>query len=145
MVAYSFKPFFAPQIVLRLKRQTVRSDRPRHARPGEPVQLYQGMRTKHCRKILDRDPVCVDTLPIIIETSNLLPCFIASIEVGGCMLHRDEIETFASDDGFEPKHINGLAPGMSGKTARENMGAFWRASHAPGCFSGVVIKWSDPA
>lgn len=141
MVAYGFKRFFAPQIVAGIKRQTVRADRRRHARPGEHVQLYQAMRTRHCRKLVDPDPVCTDTLPIVIETSSLLDCVIAAIEIDGRRLHRDEIEAFARADGFAPEHINHLATGMHGKTARENMGAFWLANHPASLFEGVLIKW----
>ena len=57
MVAYSFKSQFEEPIVAREKRQTVRGFRKRHARPGEPIQLYVGMRTRNCRKILTPDPI----------------------------------------------------------------------------------------
>lgn len=142
MVAYGFKPFFEPQVATGLKRQTVRGQRRRHAYPGEAVQLYVGMRTRFCRKIVSPDPICTDTLPIIIETSTLIDCIIAAIEINGRQLHRDEIEEFARADGFAPEHINSLAIDMHGKTARENMGAFWQANHPIGRFSGDLIKWA---
>lgn len=152
MVAYGFKPFFEPQVVTGLKRQTVRGQRRRHALPGEAVQLYVGMRTRFCRKIFNPDPICTDTLPIIIETSGLIDCIIAAIEINGRQLHRDEIEEFARADGFGPEHVKGaslgpppqllLAIGLHGKTARENMGAFWLANHPIGRFSGDLIKWA---
>ncbi len=142
MVAYGFKPFFEPQVATGFKLQTVRSQRRRHAQPGEAVQLYVGMRTRFCRKIVDPDPICTDTLPIVIETSSLIDSIIAAIDINGRQLHRDEIEEFARADGFAPKHINGLALDMIGKTARDNMGAFWKANHAIGRFSGELIKWT---
>lgn len=142
MVAYSFKRFFEPQIATGFKRQTVRGQRPRHARPGEAVQLYVGMRTRFCRKIVDPDPICTETLPIVIETSTLLDCIIAAIEIDGRRLHRDEIEEFARADGFAPEHINDVAIDMQGKTARENMGAFWQANHPIGLFTGELIRWA---
>ncbi|WP_085025571.1 ASCH domain-containing protein [Ensifer aridi] len=145
MVAYSFKPFFVPQILAGIKRQTVRTDRRRHARPGEPIQLFTAMRTKHCRKILDRDPTCIEVLPIVIVTSGLLDCGIAGIEVDGTTLHRDQIEEFARADGFAPEHVNGLTPDLVGTTARANMGAFWRANHPADRFEGVLIKWETEA
>lgn len=53
MVAYSFQAMFCPPIVDRIKRQTIRAlGARRHAREGEDVQLYRGMRTKHCAKII---------------------------------------------------------------------------------------------
>lgn len=59
MVAYSFKARFALDVATGKKMQTIRTDRKRHARAGEPVQLYTGMRTKACRKLIDPDPICV--------------------------------------------------------------------------------------
>ncbi|WPJ67995.1 hypothetical protein STOPSMEL_19 [Sinorhizobium phage StopSmel] len=142
MVAYSFKPIFEPQVASGIKLQTVRGQRRRHARLGEAVQLYVGLRTRFCRKIVHPDPICTDTLPIVIETSSLIDSIIAAIDINGRQLHRDEIEEFARDDGFAPERINGLALDMIGKTARDNMGAFWKANHAIGRFSGELIKWT---
>ncbi len=141
MVAYSFAPAFAPQVSLLDKLQTVRRQRARHARPGEPIQLYCGMRTASCRKLLTVDPVCVRVDDIVIAVTDLIEPKIASIEINGISLHRDEIEEFARADGFAPERINGLAIDLVGKTARENMGLFWRARHGLGFFSGNVIHW----
>lgn len=58
MVAYSFKSGFVPAIRARTKRQTIRLPRPRHARPGEMLQTYCGMRTKSCFRIIP-DPRCI--------------------------------------------------------------------------------------
>ena len=141
MVAYSFKAYFAPQIETRVKTQTVRADRRRHARPGEALQLFVGMRTRHCRKLLGIDPTCLFVSPIHIQTNTLVGG-IASIEIDGRVLHRDEIEAFARADGFAPEHINALDCGMTGKTARENMGCFWLDNHGAGSFQGVLIGWA---
>lgn len=137
MVAYSFKAFFVPQIACGLKRQTVRADRARHARPSEPVQLYQGMRTRMCRKIVSPDPICTSVLPIVIETRGF---GIALIETNGRKLDAEDAEAFAENDGFAPGHINALAY-MDGKTALENMGRFWLENNGVGIFRGVVIHW----
>lgn len=64
MVAYSFKRRFAEPILAGAKRQTIRADRRRHARPGEELQLYTGMRTKSCRLIARR--TCVDIQRVIL-------------------------------------------------------------------------------
>lgn len=144
MVAYSFKSFFAPQIASGEKCQTIRSDRPRHARPGERVQLYQGMRTKHCRKIID-DQICTKVLPIEIAISELINELVASVVVDGIHLHRDEVEQFARADGFAPELLGDLIPAkLRGRTARETMGRFWVANH-PGVttFAAVLIKWQS--
>lgn len=61
MVAYNFKARFAEAVERGVKRQTIRATREgrsRHARPGEPVQLYVGLRTKDARKLVDPDPIC---------------------------------------------------------------------------------------
>ncbi|MGR9345866.1 ASCH domain-containing protein [Rhizobium leguminosarum] len=140
MVAYSFKPYFAPQIADLTKCQTVRADRVSHAQPGEPVQLYQNMRTRHCRRIV-ADQVCTANVPVQIKLSDLLDELIASIVVNGIQLHRDEVEDFACKDGFHPDRLQ-LMHGGRAKSARQNMGIFWQRHH-PGVvdFSGRLILW----
>jgi hypothetical protein len=142
MVAYGFKPFFGPQIEDRTKTHTIRGNRRRHAHVGELVQLFVGMRTRHCRKIIS-DPTCIAVLPIVIMSSDLLDAGIAYIEIDGRPLHRDEIEPFAKSDGFDPARLVGLAPSrLIGATARETMGRFWRESHEGSRFEGVIVRWN---
>lgn len=138
MVAYNFHPMFEPQIVDLSKQQTVRANRKRHARPGEPVQLYAGMRQRGCRKLLKPDPICLSVQRISIATSGLINEVVASIAVDGIPLDRDEIEAFARADGFAPERIQ--SEGCA--TARENMGRFWLARHGVGHFEGVLIRWN---
>lgn len=126
MVAYSFKSFFVPQIVAGTKRQTVRSDRKRHAEAGEAIQLYADMRTIHCRKIIP-DPMCVTREPIIIERDR--PGSISLIEIAGVRLQRDDIEEFARTDGFAPEEIRILAPHLDSAYAAVNMAMFWDLAH----------------
>jgi hypothetical protein len=73
MVAYSFQKRFADAVLAGLepgpwrpgmKRWTLRHDRRRHARPGEAVQLYTGMRTRSCR-LLGRAQ-CQAVVPVLI-------------------------------------------------------------------------------
>lgn len=150
MVAYSFAPQFRAQVAALTKRQTVRADRRRHARPGEPVQLYAGMRTKHCVKLVDRDPICTAVTPIVIETSGLVADFVVSIVLDGRPLDADGIEAFAAADGFAPIDCGWwreviLPPALDTvATARSNMGDFWRARHGAGRFEGVTVFW-EPA
>ncbi|RWG12249.1 MAG: ASCH domain-containing protein [Mesorhizobium sp.] len=146
MVAYSFKPMFGHQVSSLTKRQTVRADRKRHARPGEAVQLFQGMRTRNCVKLVNPDPLCTRVRPIVIVTSPLLAEFIASIAIDGRSLHRDEIEAFAAADGFGIEHVGDWRFKRTGQTgsARWNMGAFWEAEHGEGLFEGKLIEW-EPA
>lgn len=141
MVAYGFKKYFAPQIEDGSKGHTIRGHRRRHAHVGEPVQLFTGLRTRHCRKIIP-DPVCIAVLPIVIMSSDLIEAGIAYIEVDGTPLHRDEIEAFAVSDGFDPARLQGIAPAkLIGSTARETMGRFWAAENPGSIFQGVIIRW----
>lgn len=133
MVAYSFKAQFAEPIATLTKRQTVRGNRARHARPGEAIQLYTGMRTKYCRKLLDRDPICLDVRPIHLHLDDACPNLIRSIIIDGDYLSHDEMEAFAVADGFGA----GLADGW----ALRRMGHFWRREHQWNSFFGVVIRW----
>ena len=121
MVAYSFKKRFVPLIEAGLKRQTIRGERKRHARRGEPLQLYFGMRTAHCRKIID-DPICEAVWPISLWVpTKLEPC---TIRFGGAGRYIDH--DFAVRDGFE---------------SVEDFTRFWFDTHGPGTFHGVVIGW----
>lgn len=122
MVAYSFKTFFAPKILDGTKRQTIRADRRRHARPGEEVQLYTGLRTKQCRLIARAK----------CENARLITlCFLyggvirirqpTKWEDAGCL------HDFARADGFE---------------SWPAMVEFWREQHgAINEFEGVLITW----
>ncbi|MEH3091997.1 MAG: ASCH domain-containing protein [Agrobacterium cavarae] len=142
MVAYGFKSFFAGQIENGHKRQTVRSERGRHARPGERIQLYVGLRTKHCRKIV-ADPLCTEVRSIEIGISSLVDEIIVSIAIDGVRLRRDDVEAFARADGFAPEYLGNSFPAkLYGRTARETMGRFWIDAHPDlSTFTGVLISW----
>ncbi len=133
MVAYSFAPQFVESVSTLRKRQTVRGSRKRHARPGEPIQLYSGMRTKHCRKLVAPDPICRSVSHILIDIDAHAHFVITAIAVDGVHLSDDEIEAFAVADGFG----GALADGF----ARQRMGVFWLRHHAWALFEGVVIRW----
>lgn len=137
MVAYSFQARFAECIVSGhpvtgvIKRQTIRANRRRHARPGEALQLYVGMRTKACRKIIP-DPVCVAVKPIRIGFQSRTITF----DDGGILLG-GACDDFARDDGF---------------LDLEDMAAFWRAQHGADVdkpygpfglvgWAGYLIRW----
>jgi len=132
MVAYSFKAMFADQIERGSKRQTVRADRKRHARPGEPVQLYTAMRTRNCRKLINPDPTCLAVQHIEISLPYGHVDIIASISIDGVPLSDKEIDQFAIADGF----------GEGAGSPRFKMGRFWLDSHGWGEFTGVLIKWT---
>ena len=119
MVAYSFKQQFVAPILSRAKCQTIRADRKRHARIGEELQLYTGMRTKACRLI--GRAICCSVAPIRINLSGMIVIpdhvFILGAELDG----------FAALDGFDDWSA---------------MREFWRENHpAIDIFSGVRIGW----
>ncbi|MCR9218952.1 MAG: ASCH domain-containing protein [Alphaproteobacteria bacterium] len=137
MVAYNFKRGFVGAIQAKRKRQTVRRLRPRHARPGEALQLYTGMRTKHCRKILTPDPPCTRLDEIVLEVGRSHEWRFALFEINGIPLDEAAVEAFAERDGFE-------VPDTYEFTATSVMIRFWAITHGLGPFEGVVIHW-DPS
>lgn len=138
MVGYNFQPLFEPQVRDLSKLQTVRAHRKRHARPGEPVQLFCDQRSRHCRKLLSPDPICLRVRPIEIHVSEIIG--IASIAIEGIPLDREEIELFARADGFAPERLT-LAGVACRETARDHMGDFWMRRHGAGRFEGVIVQW----
>lgn len=136
MVAYSFNKRFAEPIATGhpatgvIKRQTIRAPRKRHAQPGEAIQLYQGMRTKQCRKII-ADQVCVEVRPIELFVALGYVRFTDTGEAFGITAMLDD---FARQDGF--LHWADLQ-------------AFWQATHPEASdkgmmFPGLLIRW-EPA
>ena len=118
MVAYSFKAQFADLVATGRKRQAIRAPRKRHARPGEPIQLYTGMRTKACRKLVEPDPVCRSVEPISIKHGHVL--------VGEHPVTWEDTVAFAHADGF-----NSVAAFLD----------FFDALPSGDGFQGVLIKW----
>lgn len=122
MVAYSFQRRFATPISTLVKRQTIRADRRRHARPGEMLQLFTGMRTRHCAKII-ADPRCLSVEPIVLRMDS--DGCIAEAEIGGQLI--EDLDGFAIQDGFE---------------SLSDMSGFWVKSHGHmQVFRGVLIRW----
>lgn len=131
MTAYSFQSMFVAEVSSGVKCQTVRGHRKRHASVGERVQLYTGMRTKACRKLVDPDPIVTSVDKIWMQISNHHGGMIESISINGVPLRRSEIEAFAIADGF----------GGFAMSARNAMGIWFAANHNSNSFHGVVIKW----
>lgn len=140
MVAYSFQERFIAPIQAGTKRQTIRAiGKRRHAVKHDRIQLYTGMRTAKCRKIVQPDPICTGTADIWI---HIIPLYqpakkrseatvgryvINAIEIGDIALSREELESFAELDGFD---------------SLQDMADFWALTHGPGIFRGVLITWS---
>lgn len=163
MVAYSFHPIFAPAVVDGSKGQTIRAERrhpARHARPGERVQLYTGLRTRQARKLVTPDPVCRAVRSITIIRAAV-GASIQGIRVDGVPV--EDLEAFARADGFRhgsawdhPVRLPAavLGPGVDihrevrgqgvvAMTALGNMALFWAARHGVGGapWSGALIRW----
>lgn len=131
MVAYSFQKRFAPQILAGTKRQTIRLPRKRHARPGEKLQLFTGMRTRHCVKVIP-DPFCTVVLPIsIMFEARRIVDMALGIWSSGRWTQIDDLDAFARRDGFEDI---------------SDMSGFWVRAHGDiERFYGVFIGWQpDP-
>lgn len=102
-----------------IKTQTIRAYRKRHARPGEIVQLYYAMRTKHCALIGIGNCLYVTPVQLVFPENRVI--------LGGAAFEGwKKLDDFAHSDGFD----GWLA-----------MREFWREQHGPGPFSGVLIKW----
>lgn len=154
MVAYSFKTMFADRIRAGENCQTIRADRKRHARPGEKMQIFTGMRTKHCERLIP-DPLCISVEPIRIDLRNLEGCFKGpeseaearsmisgvTIDLGAERLSADQCEALAVLDGF-----GGYAFRPSGEpmSAMTSMVSFWIMEHGPILFEGVLLCWENP-
>lgn len=124
MVAYSFQPRFVAPVLSGRKPQTIRAiGKRRHARPGDELQLYTGMRTRACKLILKSR--CLSVRPITIVTSHGWKVWVDD------EAFLKDLDAFAQRDGFVD-----LA----------DMQAFW-AKHHPDVvrFDGVLIEWKPPA
>lgn len=120
MVAYSFKAQFREPILAGTKRQTIRADRKRHARLGEALQLYTGMRTRQC-KLIGR-ATCNALVPVTLGLSA------GWIDTpAGQMRDPPSLDLFAITDGFADWAY---------------MIAFWRRKHPDmAVFSSILIRW----
>ncbi len=122
MVAYSFKERFGEPIIDGSKGGTIRADRKRHARPGETIQLYTGMRTRNCRLIGSR--TCLAVEPITLGLGRY-----PAVKLGGrwTILDGPRLTLFAQFDGFADWN---------------ELLTFWFAAHgAIESFSGMHIRW----
>jgi hypothetical protein len=124
MVAYSFQHRFVQPILDGTKRQTIRADRTRHARPGEALQLYTAMRTSQCRLI--RRATCTSITRITLNfVANRVVC---DSPLRMTILYRGALDEFARSDGFA--------------NWRELRG-FWETTHpAMPVFGGWLIQWA---
>ena len=121
MVAYNYKKQFAGAVESQSKKHTIRQNGKRlHAKPGQMIQHYVGMRTKSCEKIID-DTECVGSFPIeIYINENTGKCH--AIHIKDFLLPSEHYERFAREDGFR------------------NLDDFV-FFFGPGLFEGTLICW----
>ena len=118
MPAYNFQSRFAPKVRSGEKLQTIRRRRKRPTVEGDTLYLYTNQRTKNAEKL--REVKCVRVLPIEIY-ENIGDAVISSrewraatVKVGPDWIPPDEMDEFASADGFADA---------------EDFFAFWRDVH----------------
>lgn len=122
MVAYNFKSQFADDVESGKKRQTIRANGKRpHARPGQELQLYTGMRTKGCRKL--KDTICLETLPVSINRT--LSETRITMVIGGVEIVGYQLEDMAHKDGFKNS---------------DDLFTFFEETHGLP-FEGTLISW----
>lgn len=127
MVAYSFQRQFVRPIEDDVKLSTIRAlSKRRHAREGDEVQLYCGMRTKTCFLIGRR--VCagagVVALDFGLPERVLISC---GGPINGVIDGMRNLNAFAKRDGFS-----------SWRSLRD----FFQATHkVESYFVGVIILW----
>lgn len=146
MVAYSFQKRFAEAIVEGRKRQTIRANRKRHARPGEELQLYVGMRTRQCRLLLRTR--CAGVYPIVMCPLRDWAWIGEGYSDGrqGKSFDAKEVglDQFDLTGRFVAAHLPGLAY-ADGFSNWPQMRHFWFEQHEKArdgrAFIGVLVTW----
>ena len=117
------------------KRQTIRAHGARrHARIGDAVRCYWGMRTKGC--FLIGEGKCVAVRGVYLkwtEFSEFDTFPVAEIAPGRCKRQGDlekipDLDAFAQSDGFDDFG---------------EMREFWRENHGYESFEGLLIRWEE--
>jgi len=143
MVAYSFQKRFAGPILAGTKGGTIRAERklPRkvwtaptsayrralvggHALPGEEIQLYTGMRTKHCALITRK--TCREVEPIALNFEAEVIAFDGREDLYD---QQPELDFFAQFDGF------------AGWDEMREFWAKWRRTTGLLVFDGWHVRW----
>jgi hypothetical protein len=128
MVAYNFSAQFANDVEVGLKAQTIRREGKRNPpEVGDELQLYTGMRTKHCRLL--RNSICSKVTPI-----KILPKF-GEIHIQAST--RIHWLIFDSD-----KSLNALARHDGFHSYKELFDYFESQVDDNGVFKGHLIEWT---
>lgn len=115
MTALNFSLQFATDVEAGRKTQTIRQTA-RNLKPGKPIQLYTGQRTKECRKL--RDAICRDVTYVGLTAKG--------VTLGDTSRFPNDIDEFARLDGF-PNYAA--------------MWAWFHRRYRTTSFTGYVIRW----
>jgi hypothetical protein len=132
VVAYSFAKQFVTPILEGQKRQTIRGSRKRHARPGDELQLYTGLRTKHAKLIGKYRCTRVSHITLRFRPDRGLRegVLIAPPEIDRDLTvfqTPEQLDAFAHMDGFQ---------------SWEYLKKFWELHNGIGeAWSGTLIEW----
>lgn len=129
MPALNFKKQFAADVELGVKRQTVRARRKdgrAHAKVGDTIKLYTGMRHESCRLLAEATVTRLSRVRIE-ETHIFLDGERLYASLASCT-GRQTTDDFAQADGF-----NNF----------KEMADWFRATHGLP-FEGTVIYWGQP-
>jgi hypothetical protein len=118
MVAFDFKPRFAPLVEAGTKLQTIR--RTAKAKPGDRLQLYTGQRTRACRKLVTPDPICT-----LVDYVGIRPDYLTFGNKARWPERKDE---FAQMDGFKDY---------------DDMLAWFTDTYGSPYFQGYVHSWAQ--
>ena len=100
MPAFNFQSRFATKVLDGTKLQTIRAERKDkrpHAKVGDTLSLYTGMRTKQC--LLLRTARCLDILDIYINPAGFY--LFRGDQPIALKTKRPDLDKFAIADGFE--------------------------------------------
>ncbi|WP_174301401.1 hypothetical protein [Caulobacter sp. S45] len=112
------------------KRQTIRLPRKRHARAGERLQLFQGMRTRSCLRL--GVATCLEVRDVLLDFREDRVVLDDAVE----LTTYGELNAFAKRDGFA-----GLP---AGPAPWDIMRKWWAMTHDdPEHFRGVLIGWGE--
>lgn len=147
MVAYSFRKPFAPKIEDGSKHHTLRGPRRRHAREGETLQLYTGMRTKACRLVATK--TCTQVCGVRLDFGwREAPVVVFAIaELASLGLGRP-----ADGPGGAPCRVGPMAPVVDVQAfARADgfpsfgaMARWWWTMHRTRRWNGFLVNWGEP-
>lgn len=122
MPAYSFHKRFVEKVESGEKTHTIRGKRKSRPRPGQTAYLYQGMRTKACRKLLESPITRVDDILLTVGNDDKVHVYVNDVE-----LAEDERELLAKRDGF---------------SCWKAMVLWWNGLYP---FRGDIIHWQPPS